>query len=282
VNMDYPDEDVEEIVAEKLKDSLSAINDDILKLLARSREGRLLREGISIALVGRPNVGKSSLLNLFLREERSIVTEIPGTTRDTIEEQAELRGICVRFIDTAGIRESEDLVERMGIERSREALSRADLVLLMIDAGRELSAEDAQLMELCRGRSALLVLNKSDKKQLVGEDELKELWPGRIIRTSLTEGSGIAELEDAIEEFVTAGSFARTEDPLVSDSRHIDLLRRASEELTQACGEIEAGSALDFIELNVRSAFELLGEITGETASDEIINEVFSRFCLGK
>ncbi|MBR0130704.1 MAG: tRNA uridine-5-carboxymethylaminomethyl(34) synthesis GTPase MnmE [Firmicutes bacterium] len=281
VNMDYPDEDIELIQYEKLINSLLAINDELLKMLESAEEGRIAREGLSVAIVGSPNVGKSSLMNYLLNEDRSIVTDIPGTTRDTVEEQASIRGIQLRLVDTAGIHDTSDLVESLGIERSRESFSRADLVLLVIDASSELTAEDKELLELCRDRNALIVLNKQDLDVRTGEEEIRNYCPdGRIISCSVLSGTGLSALEDAIESI--AGGNIRREDLILSNARHIQLVRNASGELEEAVMMAKAKEALDFIEVNVHAAFDYLGEITGDTAGDELINEIFSRFCLGK
>ncbi len=273
VNMDYPDEDIEELTYETFGNSVSQINDELSKLSATSGEGRILREGLKVAIVGKPNVGKSSLMNIFLKENRSIVTDVPGTTRDTIEESASVRGIPISFIDTAGIHDSEDLVESMGIERSREAFNRADLLILVLDGSSELTKEDEDLISMARGRNCITLLNKADKGLVIKE---------KGIEVSMLEETGIDLIEDEIERFVNSGRLRREDDVIVTSVRHAELLRRASEELKEASAMIEAGEAMDFIEVNVKAAFDLLGEITGETASDEVIDEVFSRFCLGK
>ncbi len=281
VNMEYPDEDIELIQYEKLINSLSAINDELLKMLESADEGRIAREGLSVAIVGSPNVGKSSLMNYLLKEDRSIVTDIPGTTRDTVEEQASLRGIQLRLVDTAGIHDTADLVESLGIKRSKDSFNRADLVLLVIDASDELCADDRELLEMCRERNALVVLNKQDLEQKLSEEDIRGLCPEcRIVSCSVLSGAGLSALEDAIESI--AGGNIRREDLLLSNARHIRLVQQASDELKEAIAMAEAGQALDFIEVNVHAAFDLLGEITGDTAGDELINEIFSRFCLGK
>jgi len=278
--LEYPDEDLEEINRGKLKDSLSAINDELKKLIDTADEGRIVREGLGVAIVGRPNVGKSSLMNCFLRADRSIVSHVPGTTRDTVEEQASIRGISMCFTDTAGIRETEDFVESLGIERSKQAFDRADLILLVIDSSCPLQEEDRELLRMIEGRPAIVVLNKEDLNVVVTPEELP---PGtKSIRTSLSEGSGFTELEDAIEDFVSGGRLRREEDVLVTNARHLRLLRLAVAEIEQALSILKNDEALDFIEFNLSSAFGFLGEISGTGTSDEVINEIFERFCLGK
>ena len=288
VNMDYPDEDIEELTYGRLLNRISLINDELIKLKASSEEGRILREGLLAAIVGKPNVGKSSLMNVLLREDRSIVTDVPGTTRDTIEEQISLRGIAIRFVDTAGIRSSADKVESIGIERSKDAFNRAELLLLVLDSSAGISAEDMELIEMAKDRPVIVILNKDDLPAAGSsgptiEDEICSILPGvRIVRLSAKTGEGLLQLEDSIEEFVTGGRVRREEDVLVTNVRHIALIDKAIEELSEAARMTKASEAMDFIEVNVRAAFDALGEITGETASGEVIEEVFRRFCLGK
>ena len=280
--MDYPDEDIEEVCYSDMLNRLLGINDELLKMLALSSEGKIVREGLGIAIVGRPNVGKSSLMNVFLQEERSIVTSIPGTTRDTIEEQASLRGIQIRFTDTAGIHETDDPVESLGIQRSKAAFDNADLILLLIDSSSPLEEEDRELLEMIKERPAIVVLNKQDLTSVIDEKSLGLAPETKVIKTSLAEGKGISELEDAIEMYVTGGQVRKENDVLVTNVRHINLIEKAQKEVVQAMDMSRSMEALDFIEVNVRAAFDYLGEITGDTAGDEIINEIFSRFCLGK
>ena len=299
VNMDYPDEDIEELTYGRLGNRISLINDELIKLKESSAEGRILREGLLAAIVGKPNVGKSSLMNVLLREDRSIVTDVPGTTRDTIEEQISLRGIAIRFVDTAGIRSSADKVESIGIERSKDAFNRAELLLLVLDSSEGISAEDLELMEMAKARPAIVILNKDDlpaadvviaadgevRRAADGslEDEVRRILPGaRIVKLSAKTGEGLLQLENSIEEYVTGGRVRREEDVLVTNLRHIALIDKAIEELSEAGRMTGAAEAMDFIEVNVRAAFDALGEITGETASGEVIEEVFRRFCLGK
>jgi len=278
VNMDYPDEDIEELTYKGFLDRVSAINDEVLKLKNSSGEGRILKEGLRVAIVGKPNVGKSSILNLLLDQERSIVTDVPGTTRDTIEEQTSIRGITICFVDTAGIHESDDKVESIGIERSKDAFNKADLLLIVMDLSRDISEEDRTLIEMAEGRPAIIIYNKTD----LGED-LPE-WADRndAVALSAKTGEGLDKLEDRIEQFVSGGKLRREDDVIVTNMRHAKLLADASEELQEASGMIKRSEAMDIIEININRAYELLGEITGDTAGDDVLSEVFSRFCLGK
>ena len=283
VNMDYPDEDIEVATYAKIEESLEAIRSGISALLENADEGKILREGLSVAIVGKPNVGKSSLMNLFLGEHRSIVTDIPGTTRDTIEEQISLRGIPLRLTDTAGIRETSDVVEAIGVDRSKDAFNKADLVLLLLDSSRPLSEEDISLMKAAEGKPCIAVLNKTDLVPAVSESDIEEyLKTAQIISTSLLNDEGTEALKDAMEALITGGKVRREEDILVSNTRHIQLLKNALGEVNEALSMTRAGEAMDFLEVNANAAFQYLGEITGDTASGEIIDEVFARFCLGK
>lgn len=283
VNIDYPDEDIEELTYVELKKNISEINDMIGILTSSASAGRMIREGIRVAIVGKPNVGKSSLMNGLLRESRAIVTDMPGTTRDTIEEAISIKNIPVYLTDTAGIRETTDTIEQIGIEKTKEAFNSADFIIFILDGSEELTEEDRLIMEYIGERNALVLINKNDLGQKIDAHEIRDAMPGvRVIQTSLIKGEGITEIEDTIEELVYGGRISQKESLMVNNVRHIELLNRAADSLQDAYTMADAGEALDFIEVDVKSAYELLGEITGETVSDDIINEVFSRFCLGK
>lgn len=283
VNIDYPDEDIEELTYVELKKNISEINDMIGILTSSASAGRMIREGIRVAIVGKPNVGKSSLMNGLLRESRAIVTDMPGTTRDTIEEVISIKNIPVYLTDTAGIRETTDTIEQIGIEKTKEAFNSADFIIFILDGSEELTEEDRLIMEYIGERNALVLINKNDLGQKIDAHEIRDAMPGvRVIQTSLIKGEGITEIEDTIEELVYGGRISQKESLMVNNVRHIELLNRAADSLQDAYTMADAGEALDFIEVDVKNAYELLGEITGETVSDDIINEVFSRFCLGK
>lgn len=283
VNIDYPDEDIEEMTYEKLEESIVETQDMIEKLLATSSTGKMIREGIKIAIVGKPNVGKSSLMNGLLKETRAIVTDIPGTTRDTIEEVLSIRNIPVYLVDTAGIRETSDKVEKMGIEKSKEAFNQADFILFLLDGSRPLEEEDLQIMEFLKERKSLVLINKRDLGEAISIEEISAKLPAsQVIEASLLKGQGITEIEDAVENLVYGGEIVQKESMMVNNVRHIELLQQAVKSLTDALHMSERREALDFIEVDVNNAYERLGEIIGETVSDDIINEVFARFCLGK
>jgi len=283
VNIDYPDEDIEEITYEKLLADLSDADEEIEALLATARQGRMVKEGIRIAIVGKPNVGKSSLMNCLLRQSRAIVTEIPGTTRDTIEEAVSIRDIPVYLIDTAGIRETEDIVEKIGIERTKEAFESADLIFFIADASQPLTVEDEDILARLEGRKSLVLLNKKDLGNAVTPRDIADKSPNSdVIETCFVSGEGVTEIEDRIEQMVYGGTLSQKGSLMVNNVRHEELLRQAHEALDDAWNMMESGEALDIIEIDIRQAYDYLGEIIGETVSDEVIDEVFSRFCLGK
>lgn len=283
VNIDYPDEDIEQLTYEKLQDCLCEAEEKVNELLKTAASGRMIREGIRIAIIGKPNVGKSSLMNALLRESRAIVTEIPGTTRDTIEEAVSIRNLPVYLVDTAGIRETDDTVEKIGIEKTKQAFNNADFIIYIVDGSCGLTAEDEEIMRYLQGRKSLVLINKNDLGKAVGADEIEKMLPDcDIIETCLVHEIGIEKIEDKIEELVYGGEITQKDSLLVNNVRHEDLLRRADTSLQDAISMTLAQEPLDIIEIDVRNAYDFLGEITGDTVSDDIIDEVFSRFCLGK
>ena len=283
VNLDYPDEDIEELTLQSVGDEVSLIGDMIEKLMATADSGRMIREGLRVVITGRPNVGKSSLMNGLLRENRAIVTNVPGTTRDTIEEAMNLRGIPVYLVDTAGIHDTEDQVEKLGIERSKDAFNQADLIILVLDSSDDLTEDDLLLLEHIGNRRCLVLLNKQDIGNRIDAALIRSRLPQcDLIETAVTDGRGLTEVEDRIEALVMGGELKQESSVMVNNVRHIDLLRQALEDLRRAEQMAAASEPLDLIEVDVRSAYDALGEIIGETVSDTVLDEVFSRFCLGK
>jgi tRNA modification GTPase len=283
VNLDYPDEDIEVMTYSRLSKSALQIGDMIEKLLSTAGTGRIIREGLSVAIIGKPNVGKSSLMNALLREARAIVTEIPGTTRDTIEEVISIRDIPVKLTDTAGIRETEDQIERIGIEKSKESFNRADLIVFITDGSSPLSKEDRKIMSKLDGRKVIVLINKTDLGLKAEEEEIKICLPhAKVIRASIKNNIGIEELEREIENMVYGGQVKQEESLLVTNVRHTELLKQAAAAIGDAHAMSENSEALDFIEVDVRRCWELLGEIIGESVTEDIIDQVFARFCLGK
>jgi len=282
VNIDYPEEDITEITYEDMEPAVSRMEETLKRLLQDAGRGRILREGLKVALIGRPNVGKSSLMNALLQEERAIVTHIPGTTRDVIEEYLNVRGIPVRLMDTAGIRETDDPVERIGVQRSRTSYQEADLILTVLDSSEPMTPDDRELLSQVGDRPALVILNKADLPPAMGEGEILQLLPRAVvIRTSTVGDIGLMRLEEAIEAIVTSGQAAGNYS-FVTNVRHQALLEEALIWVTEVSGALDRREPYDLIEMELRSIHDLLGRITGETVSEDLINAVFSQFCLGK
>jgi tRNA modification GTPase len=283
VNIDYPDEDIEEVVYEALLNSVSQIGGEIDKLMLTADTGRILQEGLNVVIIGKPNVGKSSLMNALMRETRAIVTEIPGTTRDTISETISLKGIPVRLTDTAGIRETENTIEQIGITRSKASFKQADLILLMLDVSEELSEEDKYIIEHIGDKRTILLANKIDLGAKATLEEIQQFLPdAKIIETSMVSDVGLEKIEEEIQQLVYGGKVSQKESLMITNARQENLLREAGKALSDATAMIQINEPLELIEVDIRRSFELLGEIIGETVSDDIISEVFSRFCLGK
>lgn len=293
-SIDFPEEDVPTPQAAELRPLIVEAQERVAALLAGSEQGRLYRQGLRTAIIGRPNVGKSSLLNTLLRTERAIVTPIAGTTRDTVEEVANLRGIPLHLIDTAGITPTDDPVERIGVQRSRAAAESADVVLLVFDRSEPLTQQDRdvcnELHTLGFGsatagqrRPLITVLNKADRESRISSDELRLFWPqAPIIHTSTLNGEGIAALEDEIAQLVLAGNVLSGESVLITSARHQEALRQAAEHLQASAVSLEQGLPLDFVSIDLRAAYEALGEITGATTSEDLLDRIFSEFCIGK
>ncbi|MDD4377134.1 MAG: tRNA uridine-5-carboxymethylaminomethyl(34) synthesis GTPase MnmE [Eubacteriales bacterium] len=283
VNIDYPDEDIEQLTYSNLSESLKEVYLEINKMIDSAETGRMIKEGLNVAIIGKPNVGKSSLMNSLLKENRAIVTEIPGTTRDTIEEMLTIRGIPVRLTDTAGIRETEDIIEKIGIEKSKESFNNADLIILMVDCSTSLNSEDLKIIEHVDNRNVILVFNKLDLDCKINKEEVTSLIPNAtIVEASIATDMGIDKIENSIEELVYGGKVTQKDSLLVTNVRHKNLLVEANRSINDALEMTKNEEALEFIEIDVNSAYELLGEIIGETVQEDIINEVFARFCLGK
>ncbi|SHK38803.1 tRNA modification GTPase [Selenomonas ruminantium] len=280
--IDFPEDEVDDVVTETVREKVVDVRKHIAKLLQTAGTGRILREGLMTAIVGKPNVGKSSLLNALLQEERAIVTDIPGTTRDSIEEYANVGGVPLRIIDTAGIRATEDVVERIGVEKSRQMINQAALVLALFDGSRPLDHEDEEILSLLAGQEAIVLLNKSDLAAVVTAEELSAQAAVPVIEISTKDYSGMDKLTDAIKAKVYGGAVLADEGSFVSDERQVNLLRNADKHLAAALTTIDAGMGLDFISIDLRSAWETLGEITGDTVGEDIIDEIFSKFCIGK
>ncbi|MCM3785289.1 tRNA uridine-5-carboxymethylaminomethyl(34) synthesis GTPase MnmE [Neobacillus mesonae] len=283
VNIDYPEHDVESLTSEFIKEKSSFVMNEIAKLLKTAEQGKILREGITTAIVGRPNVGKSSLLNTLAHDNRAIVTDIPGTTRDVIEEFVTINNIPLKLLDTAGIRETMDIVEQIGVERSRTAFSEADLILMVINSSEPIHEDEIELLEQIKGRQAIIVLNKIDLPTLANREILERyVDPSLIVPMSVKAEEGIDALEEAISKLFFSGSLESADLTYVSNVRHISLLKKASQSLQDAYDATEQFIPIDMIQIDVRLAWEQLGEIVGDTAHDSLIDQIFSQFCLGK
>jgi tRNA modification GTPase len=300
VSIDFPEEDVPTPQPEELRPSLTVALRQVDALLAGAEQGRLYRQGLRTAIIGRPNVGKSSLLNALLRSERAIVTPIAGTTRDTVEEVVNLRGIPLHLIDTAGITPSDDPVEQIGVQRSRAAAESADIVLHVFNGAEPLAEQDRRICTELRilgfgtsvegassyaghRRPVIVVVNKSDCVQRIAIEELCALWPSAsLIHTSILTGAGLSALEETIADMVSSGKTLQSESVLVTSVRHQEALRSTAEHLHAAVASLDQQLALDFVSIDLRAAYNVLGEVTGETASDDLLDTIFSKFCIGK
>ena len=277
--VDYPDEDIEDIHPEDVAEALSTAETALTRLLGTAQRGKILKSGLRTAIVGRPNAGKSSLLNALAGYERAIVTDIPGTTRDTVEESVLCGGVRLRLIDTAGIRETEDTVEKLGVERSRAAMESADLVLCVVDGAAGITAEDEELMrEAAKCRHWVLVLSKRDLSPARYDGPLS---PDAVISLSSLTHEGIEELEAVIAELFPVGTAADA-GTLLTDARQEEAVRRAASAVQRAREALEAGFTPDAILTDAEEALEAIGELTGRTAKEEIVGRIFSRFCVGK
>ncbi|MFO1442289.1 tRNA uridine-5-carboxymethylaminomethyl(34) synthesis GTPase MnmE [Bacillus sp. Bva_UNVM-123] len=284
VNIDYPEyDDVEEMTHSLLIEKSTFVKKEIEKLLRTAQQGKILREGLSTVIVGRPNVGKSSLLNSLVQENKAIVTDIPGTTRDVIEEYVNVRGVPLRLLDTAGIRETEDIVERIGVERSRQVLKEADLILLVLNYADELTEEDENLFKAVEGMDVIVIVNKTDLPQKIKMDQVQQFSEKhKLVTTSLLEDKGVDDLEEAIAALFFEGSIEAGDMTYVSNTRHIALLNQALHSIEEALQEVEMGTPIDIIQIDLTRTWELLGEITGDSVHESLIDQLFSQFCLGK
>lgn len=279
--VDYPEDDLEEVTADRAKISTQTIIENIQNLLSNADEGKILREGLSTVIVGKPNVGKSSILNELLMETRAIVTDIPGTTRDVIEEYINVEGIPIKIIDTAGIRSTEDLVEKIGVEKSREKIISADLVVLVLDVSRELSEEDRDIIEFIKNKNYIVLLNKIDLKSKINKEDIKELNSKYIINISAKSGEGLDRFKEVIKELFFKGE-VKAKEIMVTNSRHKEALIKAEESLKFAINALDNTFAIDLASIDLRNAWSHLGEISGDTVEEDIIDKIFSKFCLGK
>ena len=284
VNIDYPEyDDVEDATTDFLLEQSKRIKEEINQLLETGAQGKIMREGLSTVIVGRPNVGKSSMLNNLIQDNKAIVTEVAGTTRDVLEEYVNVRGVPLRLVDTAGIRDTEDIVEKIGVERSRKALSEADLILFVLNNNEPLTEDDQTLFEVIKNEDVIVIINKTDLEQRLDVSELREMIGDMpLIQTSMLKQEGIDELEIQIKDLFFGGEVQNQDMTYLSNSRHISLLKQARQSIQDAIDAAESGIPMDMVQIDLTRTWEILGEIIGESASDELIDQLFSQFCLGK
>lgn len=283
VTIDYPEEDLEDLTMEETGDALEKIDKSLSALLKRSEEGRVIREGLRTAIIGRPNAGKSSLLNALLQEERAIVTDVPGTTRDTIEEAVRISGVSLLLMDTAGLRETDNKVEQIGIERARASMEKADLILAVIDGSSSLDEEDKTILHSLGGKKAIVILNKYD---LTPEVKTEDIWEIAehvpVVSLSARYGSGMDELWEELRKITAKQDADAGRVLFLTNLRHVELVRKALDNILRARASVREGLQADFIVIDLTEAWRTMGEITGDTMDDELIHSIFSRFCVGK
>ena len=283
VSIDFAEEDVEEITYQTLEEKALELRNEIKKLYDTAESGKILRDGLKTVIVGKPNVGKSSLLNSILGENRAIVTDIAGTTRDVIEEFVNIKGIPLKIVDTAGIRETEDVVEKIGVEKSRESFSTADLVIMVLDASRKLSEEDMEILESLKNKKTIVLLNKMDLEPQIELEKIEEFVNSEdIIKISALKHQGIEELQDKIEAMVYHGSVKNSSNLMITNSRHKDALFKAYESINDAISAIEQRMPYDFIEVDFKNIWDYLGYINGDTVREDLLDTIFANFCIGK
>ena len=272
---------------ETLKVVVDELMDQIKSLLNTCDDGRIIKEGIKTVILGKPNAGKSSLLNVLLKEDRAIVTDIAGTTRDTLEEHVNLQGLSLNIVDTAGIRDTGDIVEKIGVDKAKLQADQADLILYVIDASRPLDQDDEKIFELIKEKKSIILLNKTDLDMIVTRNEIEEVYnkvsgEPKIIEISAKNNQGIEELEETLKEMFFAGNLAFNDEIYITNVRHKTALQDAYESLMKVNDSIEMGMSEDFYSIDLMDAYESLGSITGETIGEDLVNEIFSKFCMGK
>ncbi len=275
-NIDYPEYDIEEVTREKIEKVIEENKSELKKLEASFENGRVLKNGVNTVIIGKPNVGKSSLLNVLLKEERAIVTEIPGTTRDTIEEYITINGVPLKIIDTAGIRETNDKVEEIGVEKSKKAIENAELVLFILDATRDFDDEDKKLLEMIKNKKHIILVNKIDIGNKIDvKDE-------NTIEISTKNLEGIEKLEAKIEDMFQSNELDVEDEVIVTNLRHQELIRKTEEQIENIQKALNSGIPVDMLSIELQNAVQYLGEITGESVSEDVIAGIFAKFCVGK
>lgn len=282
-NIDYPEYDVEEVSNKDAENKLKEIENELIKLSKTFENGKILKEGVKIAIIGSPNAGKSSLLNSMLKEERAIVTDIAGTTRDIIEEQISIEGIPFKVIDTAGIRDAKDKIEQIGIEKSKKAANEADVILAVFDSSVPLNDEDREILNLLKHKKSIIVLNKTDLKQIVN-NECKEIQDvnTEVINISLKNNEGLERIYESLVKMFNLNQINLDNELTITNIRHQELINKAIESTRMALNDLNNSMPIDIISINIKEILEHLGEITGDNVSEDIIKNIFAKFCLGK
>ena len=283
VSIDFSDEDVEDVTYKEIEDKSLALRDEIKKLYDSAESGKILRDGLKTVIIGKPNVGKSSLLNSILGENRAIVTEIAGTTRDVIEEFVNIKGIPLKIVDTAGIRETEDMVEKIGVQKSKESIDSADLVIIVLDSSKPLTDEDLEILENAKSKKTIVLLNKIDLEQAIDQTVIEEIvGKDNIIKISALKNEGIEQIHDKIEAMVFAGDVKSSSSVVITNSRHKDALFKAYNSINDAIAGIDQRLPYDFIEVDFKNIWDYLGYINGDTVQEDLLDTIFSNFCIGK
>lgn len=282
-NIDYPEYDVVEVSNKDAENKLKEIENELIKLSKTFENGKILKEGVKIAIIGSPNAGKSSLLNSMLKEERAIVTDIAGTTRDIIEEQISIEGIPFKVIDTAGIRDAKDKIEQIGIEKSKKAANEADVILAVFDSSVPLNDEDREILNLLKHKKSIIVLNKTDLKQVVN-NECKEIQDvnTEVINISLKNNEGLEKIYESLVKMFNLNQINLDNELTITNIRHQELINKAIESTRMALNDLNNSMPIDIISINIKEILEHLGEITGDNVSEDIIKSIFAKFCLGK
>ena len=282
-SIDYPEYDIEEVSNNKALDMLQNVEQDLKNLRDSFENGKIIKDGISASIIGKPNSGKSSLLNKLVKEERAIVTDIEGTTRDTIEEFVSINGIPFKFIDTAGIRNAENKVEQIGIEKSKKVAKESDLIIAMFDNSKDLSKEDKEILDFIKDKKAIILLNKIDleDKDLINEEEIKETNK-KVIKISLASELNLSEFYKELDKMFRLNEIMADNEILITNIRHKKIIDKAIEHTKEAKKDLQNGMPIDIISINIKTVLEDLSEITGENVTEDIIQDIFSKFCLGK
>lgn len=281
VNIDFPEYDEDEITIEKVKNLCENLAKELDKLIRTADTGKIFKEGIKTVILGKPNVGKSSLMNFLLNENRAIVTEIPGTTRDTIEEYVNIKGVPLRIIDTAGIRETEDTVEKIGVEKALEKVDEADLVIMIFDSSRELEKEDEKILDYIKNKKVIYIRNKTDLKNKLDLSSYEE-FEKEIINISILQNQGLDDIINKINKLFFEGHLNVTDELIINNVRHKNLLIKAKNSIEEVLSSIENNMTIDFIEIDLKEAMEQLGLIVGKSVSDDLVDKIFNEFCIGK